>query len=589
MMLPRAFCVLLLLVVGASRFISADEALVQPKQVDPLRLVPQNAIALFHCSQPKLAVDQLLGYVNRLELTRFDEVQELLNSTPYQRFSRYLQYLEKEYDRPWGKLLDDITGNGLVVAVLQPDEPKKQPQVLGAVEAKDAELLHRVYLAALEFIKQEAESAENPAKATTKNYRAVSITSLGDQFCLAQHGSTLLLATTARVMTKAIDQLLDNKADSIHQHHRFVPTERPRSADLLGWGWIDVKYLKDQAKEDIEKFKLPTNDLLPHLLFGGLLDAVIRSDHAWIAIRADAQGPAIELTSPVGRAKSQEGARLLHMHDPEKEPLLPLLNPPGTLASTSFYWNLSSLWQQRDKYYKEGALKEFDEADKQVKPFLAGNSLGSLMNTLGARHRLVIATQRQSGYKSRPKTAYPAFAFVAECTNPDQFSKIIAVPLRTAGFFFSTQVNMKLFDETYHNSKITGYRFAENEKNHGYDQGSLFNYSPSFARVGNFFVISSTVELCKDLIDEIQLPTSASSVGDHADLRQRFSWSALSQAVAAERPLLVSLLTLRHGGAVERVDDQINALLKLLDRLGTLDLTIHHSPGFKLELRANYR
>jgi len=587
-MLPRAFCVVLLLIVGVSRF-NADEASVQSKQIDPLRLVPQNAIALFQCSQPKKAVDEILSYVDRLELTKFDEVKELLNSTPYQRFARYLQYLEKEYDRPWGKLLDDLTGHGLVVAVIQPDEPKKQPQVLGIVEAKDPDLLRRAYVAALEFIKQEAQNADSPAAATTSKYRTVSVTSLGDQFCLAQHGTTLLLATSARVMTKAIDQLFDNRAVSIHQHLRFVQSERPHSADLLAWGWVDVSYFKDQAKDDIEKFKLPTNDLLPHLLFGGLLDAVIRSDHAWIAVRSDANGPAIELTSPAGRAKSQEGARLLHMHDPEKEPLLPLLNPPGTLASTSFYWNLSSLWQQRDKYYKEGALKEFDEADKQVKPFLAGNSLSSLMNTLGARHRIVIARQRQSGYKAKPKTAYPAFAFVAECTNPEQFSKIIAVPLRTAGFFFSTQVNMKLFDETYHNSKITGYRFTENEKNHGYDQGGLFNYSPSFARVGNFFVISSTVELCKDLIDEIQLPTSAAGISDHADLRQRFSWSALSQAVAAERPLLVSLLTLRHGGAVERVDDQINALLKLLDRLGTLDLTIHHSPGFKLELRANYR
>jgi hypothetical protein len=165
---------------------------------------------------------------------------------------------------------------------------------------------------------------------------------------------------------------------------------------------------------------------------------------------------------------------------------------------------------------------------------------------------------------------------------------MIAVPLRTAGFFFSTQVSMKLFDETYHDSKITGYRFVENTKNHGYDQGTLFNYSPSFARVGNFFVISSTIELCKDLVDELHQPQSPGE-GDHADMRLHFSWSALGQAIAADRPRLSTELTLRHGGAVERVDDQINALLKLLDRLGILELTIHHSPGFKLELRANYR
>jgi len=588
-MLPRAISAVLLLFTVASQCLAADDVVNKDNLTNPLRLVPKNAIALFQCQHPRQAIDQVLSYVQRLELGKFDEVQEFLNSTPYQRFARYLDYLEKEYARPWGKLLDDLTGHGLAIAVLQPDEPKKQAHVLGIIQAKDAKLLKKVYAAALEFIKQEGQNSETPVPSTTKDYRAISVTSLGGQFCIAQHGSTLLLATQDKDITRAIDQLLDGKAASILEHPRFILAERPQSADVLVWGWLDVNYFKDQAKEDIEKFKLPTNDLLPHLLFGGILDAIIRSDHAWFAFRADAHGPVLELTSPAGRSKSQEGARLIHMHDPEKETLLPLLNPPGTLASASFYWNLSTLWQQRDKFYKEGALKEFEESDKKVKPFLAGNSLGSLLKTLGARHRFVIASQRQPGYKSKPKSSYPAFAIVAECTNPDQFSKMIAVPLRTAGFFFSTQVNMKLFDEPYHDSKITGYRFAENEKNHSYDQGALFNYSPSFARVGNFFVISSTIELCKDLIDELNQPPSADGSADPADMRQRFSWAALGQMIAAERPRIATELTLRHGGASERVDDQINALLKLLDRLGTLELTIQHSPGFKLELRANYR
>ena len=169
-------------------------------------------------------------------------------------------------------------------------------------------MLKKVYAAALEIIKQEAQNSETPVPSTTKDYRAISVTSLGGQFCMAQHGSTLLLATQNKDITRAIDQLLDGKADSILEHSHFILTERPQSADVLTWGWLDVGYFKSQAKEDIEKFKLPTNDLLPHLLFGGILDAIIRSDHAWFAFRADARGPVLELTSPAGRSKSQEGA-----------------------------------------------------------------------------------------------------------------------------------------------------------------------------------------------------------------------------------------------------------------------------------------
>ena len=36
-----------------------------------------------------------------------------------------------------------------------------------------------------------------------------------------------------------------------------------------------------------------------------------------------------------------------------------------------------------------------------------------------------------------------------------------------------------------------------------------FNFTPSFTRVGNQFVVASTVELCRDLVDELQKEAKA--------------------------------------------------------------------------------
>ena len=135
-MLPRAISAVILWIALTSPCLAADDLTRQESEANPLRLIPKNAIALFQCQRPKQAIDQVLGYIDRLELAKFDEVQEFLSSTPYQRFTRYLSYLEKEYARPWGKLLDDLTGNGLTVAVLQPDESKKQAHVLGIIQGK---------------------------------------------------------------------------------------------------------------------------------------------------------------------------------------------------------------------------------------------------------------------------------------------------------------------------------------------------------------------------------------------------------------------------------------------------------------------
>ena len=60
---------------------------------------------------------------------------------------------------------------------------------------------------------------------------------------------------------------------------------------------------------------------------------------------------------------------------------------------------------------------------------------------------------------------------------------------------------MSRFDEVHGKAKITGYRFLENDDNKAIDNGILFNFSPSHVRVGNQYIVSSTVELARTLVD----------------------------------------------------------------------------------------
>ncbi|HMO37700.1 MAG TPA: hypothetical protein PKA06_16790, partial [Gemmatales bacterium] len=294
-----------------------------------------------------------------------------------------------------------------------------------------------------------------------------------------------------------------------------------------------------------------------------------------------------ELSSPAGRSMAQEGARLLHMHDPAQGGTLPLLFPQGTLYSTSFYWNLGDAWKQREKLFQEGAIKDFEEGDKAVRPFLAGNSLSRLFELLGARHRFVATRQRSTGYSIKAKSTLPGMGLVLECREAEQFEKLLNLPLRGAGLLFYAAVQLRYFEEQHEGHKITGYRFAEVEKNKAYQQGYYFNFSPCFVRVGKYFVLSSTQELCRDLVTELKKEPEQ-PVYEPADMRQQFSWSALGTAMAAERPLVITELTLRHGGSPERIEEQMNQLLHLLHKLGTVELNIHHSPAFKLEMVTNY-
>ncbi|MBL8822538.1 MAG: hypothetical protein JNJ77_08125 [Planctomycetia bacterium] len=555
---------------------------------DPLKCLPENAIAVLQIPSPTRLINQWQGYFNHLQLNRFEEVSELLQSTPAVRFKQYLNYLETEYKQPWHQLLDGLAAKGLTLALV-PQEGSKQPQIMALAVANDSVQLKKISSGILDLIKENLGQENVFLSFQKQQHRGATIHSLGNQFYLAVFENYFMAGNGSTLIKTTIDRIIDGKGKSLLDHPRFIVKEKPSSEDVTLWGWFDAQYYKDQAKSELENIKLPANDIIPQLLLGGLLDTWVRSDHFWLSLSQGTHGPCLEVTSPAGRKLSQEGARILHMHDPERESLLSLLNPPGTVFSTSFYFNFAEMWKHRTKLFKEGALKDVEEGEKTIKPFLAGNTPGKIISTLGARHRLVIAQQRKREYTTKPKIIYPAAALVFECTDPDQFNKMIAVPLHTAGFLYSTQVSMKLNEETFMDTKIISYQFTENEKNQQYEQGVLFNVTPSFARAGNYFVLSSSRELCRNLVKELRSnQTDGHADKDHADIRHRFSWTALGQVLSSEQPRIATELTLRHGGDAETVETQISSLLSLLNELGTIELSISHSPVFRLQLQANY-
>lgn len=555
---------------------------------DPLKYLPDDTVAVVQIPSPTRLIQQWQAYFDHLQLNRFEEVKELLQSTTATRFKRYLSYLETEYQQPWQQLLDQLTTQGITLALV-PKEGSKQPDVMALSIAKDPAQLKKVTAGLLELIKENVLQPEQVFAIQQQKHRGATIHSIGNQFYLAIYEHCFLAGNGATLIKSTLDRMMDNQGKSLLDHPRFVWKEMPTSSKVTLWGWLDTAYYKRKAEAELEAFKLPANDVIPHLLLGGLLDTWVRSDHFWLSLTDTPQGPCLEIASPAGRSQSQPGARILHMHNPETEALLPLLHPPGTFYSNSFYFNFAGMWKERNTLFKEGALKDIEDGEKTIKPFLAGNTVGKILSTLGSRHRLVIAQQSKREYETKPRIVYPAAALVLECTDPEQFSKIIAVPLRTAGFLFSTQVSMKLNEENFMDTKIISYRFTENDKNKQYEQGVLFNTTPSFTRVGKYFILSSSRELCRNLVKELSARPDETSDKDHADIRHRFSWTALGQVLAADQPRIATELTLRHGGHADSVEAQITNLLALLNELGTVDLSISHSPIFRLQLQARYQ
>src|SRR4029078_9809493 len=110
----------------------------------------------------------------------------------------------------------------------------------------------------------------------------------------------------------------------------------------------------------------------------------------------------------------------LHLpKDPKVGGTLPLLEPKGVLFSHSFYLDLDTLYQKRDKIFPPDLAKGFSEGEKQVSRFLIGSSLPKFLSQTGLHYRLV-ATRPEgvADYKTQPDQKLPAFAAVLSMRDP---------------------------------------------------------------------------------------------------------------------------------------------------------------------------
>ncbi len=157
--------------------------------------------------------------------------------------------------------------------------------------------------------------------------------------------------------------------------------------------------------------------------------------------------------------------------------------------------------------------KSIEEAGKNPGLRLVGLSPEKVLTQAGARHRIVVVDQPQSAYKDAPPAqAIPAFAFITEMREPDEFSRSMEASLRAAALFGGAQFKLKIDEQKHGDYQIVGWRFPVNVKLEA-DAGNIrFNFSPCFVRVKNQFVFCSTLELCHELVDlldkESKSPTS---------------------------------------------------------------------------------
>ncbi len=545
----------------------------------PLAFVPDSSDLLVQLKSPRRLVESLTNLDAVKHLQQFPSVKELLSSTTSRRYYQFLAYFEKELGADRFELLDGLAGNGAVLATKFGD----QAPVLLVVQGKDEKLMKQFVETALKIIDQELARQEVKERPVKETYEGVEVIRFGNDAYAAVVGPTLLVSNKEKALQGALDLHAGKSKKSMAEIASVADGAALLPAETLASLWINMEGVKQQPA--FKEFYAAPRDIPQTLLFGGVVDALGRSPFVSIGLCKDKEG--LRLSGRLPRGREGMSAVKAVFVPPAGEPgSRPPLAPKGVLYSESFYLDPAPLWTDRTKLFSAQQVKSLEDADKNLGRFLSGLQLNKLLTEAGPYHRFVAVEQATAGYKTTPKLHVPAFAVVTEMRDPEAFSRNIETVLRGAALLATTRVKLKMDEEKYKGCDIVSYRFPENAPYNGDDGGYRFNFSPSFTHVGNQLVASSTTELCRELVDELQKEAKQSPSAAAMTRQARLIPGGVADLVKAFEDSLVTQTILDQAVPPDAARKQVEAFVQWIRGLGEVELDESYSTNeFLFDLR----
>jgi hypothetical protein len=533
----------------------------------PLHLLPDGTDLVVQAPQPRQLVEMLLHLPTFHSAQQLAPVRELFDSTNARRFYQLVAYFEKELGVPWPQLLDRLAGRGAVVGVKFGPNPAL---ALLVIQGDDAKFSQRFFQLALKILEQELARQEAKQALVKGTYHGVDTVRIGNEFHAAIAEGALFLSNSEKALHAGLDRL-HGERKNMAENPSLLDANKLLPQKALVTFWLNMATVRQSPQAKALYQAPPRDEPALTILFGSYLDLLGRTPFVCAALHRDSDGLVTSIRLPRGR-HGMGADRLLHVAPAGKPGSRPLLQPKNVLYSESNYFDLANVWKERTKLFNDKQVQLFEKFDKQSVPFLVGAKISKLLPQTAPYYRVVAVHQSDRGYKKTPKISIPAFALVWELREPEAFGKSIEAILRAAALLGGGSANLKLSEEKYKNCDLVAYRFPEDQPLKGDINDLRFNFAPCFACVGDQFVVSSTVELCRELVDLLLVEGNSPLRGEAATGRRHFYGTGAAAYLRTIEDLLRTRTALDQALTPKEARGQVTALLEAVRELGVLSL-----------------
>ena len=248
------------------------------------------------------------------------------------------------------------------------------------------------------------------------------------------------------------------------------------------------------------------DNALGSLLFGDLVDSLRTSPFAAATVDLSADGLLISAALARDAGKPDDAHQAFVPADGRG------VSPPprvrDLIGAFTIYRDFTHWYTHREELLQEQILPGFDKFETGLANILPGSDFGEdVLPLIGKRITFVAAPQDYSHLDGEPGVKLPGMALLVELAKPDEAATVLQLFFQTLAAILNLEAGQQgrqpwvVTSETYRDVQVSYARYLQ--KPSGKDLGIVYNFLPSSARVGDQFIISSSLPLCKQLIDAL--------------------------------------------------------------------------------------
>ncbi len=550
--------------------------------------MPSGAVGFAEVSGLGQHLKRLQGSSYLGEVLGSPQFQRLEKSPQYKKGNAARKIAETQLGMTLWSLLEGLLGDRLAVAVY-PNEgsPAGNPavKVVALLRGADPKVVAQVRERLEPFLAladEQLEASDAIQGAKVISFQGKVFVALGDSWVAA--------AGTRELLTRAVGLMTGKEQGALADEPAFQAMSAQMGGEHFVRAFVNTGLLTAAKGSRLTPEKL--DNPLVSIFLGGILELAAGSPYAGLAL--DLADDRFVLTSAVaGDSRKLDDAHRVFFSDPAGPGTRDLPSLPSIIAGFTFHLDFANWYRQREKLLAAQILPGFDKFETGIATLLPGKDVGEdVIPLVGQSLTFVAAPQDYSHLDGRPGVKLPGFAVVIDLARPEEGGDLFQMFFQTFSAIVNLQAGQQnnqpwvMTSETFKDVQISYGRYLK--KPSGDQLPLVANFLPASARVQNKFIISSSLGLCRQLVEELQKPASGTPRANR-NLNLEFHPEALADILEANRDVFQAR-SIQQGLEAKEAEREFSTLVQLVRRFNEFRLSTQVKPeAFQVQFEGSWK